>query len=119
MRALAAAAALTWCCAGVAADAYPNRPMRAIVPFAPGGAVDIVARMTAQKLGDAVGQPIVVDNRGGAGGTLGTDLVAKAHPDGYTLLIGSMGVAVNAVLYPKLPYDTVRDLAPVTMLAEQ
>jgi tripartite-type tricarboxylate transporter receptor subunit TctC len=116
----AAAALLAFGIVGAAAaDTYPNRPIRAVVPFSPGGAVDIVARMTAQKLGEGVGQTVVVDNRAGAGGTLGTDLVAKARPDGYTLLIGSMGVAVNAVLYPKLPYDTLRDLAPVTMLAEQ
>ena len=115
-----AAALLAVGIAGAAmADTYPNRPIRAVVPFAPGGAVDIVARMTAAKLGEALGQTVVVDNRAGAGGTLGTDIVAKARPDGYTVLIGSMGVAVNAVLYPKLPYDTLRDLAPVTMLAEQ
>jgi tripartite-type tricarboxylate transporter receptor subunit TctC len=70
-------------------------------------------------LGDALHHTVVVDNRAGAGGTIGTDIVAKARPDGYTLLIGSMGVAVNAVLYPKLPYDTLKDLAPITMLAEQ
>jgi tripartite-type tricarboxylate transporter receptor subunit TctC len=75
--------------------------------------------MVSLRLSDALHQPVVVDNRGGAGGTIGTDIVAKAPPDAYTLLIGSMGVAVNAVLYPKLPYDTLKDLAPVTMLAEQ
>lgn len=101
------------------AQTYPVRPVRAVVPFAPGGAVDVVARSIAQPLGDALGQSVVVDNRGGAGGTIGTDIVAKARPDGHTLLIGSMGVAVNAVLYPKLPYDTLKDLAPVTTLAEQ
>jgi tripartite-type tricarboxylate transporter receptor subunit TctC len=119
--ALAATCVLAWHCGSLAAgvDAYANRPVRAVVPFAPGGAVDIVARLTAQRLGEALGQTVVVDNRSGAGGTLGTDIVAKARPDGYTLLIGSMGVAVNAVLYPKLPYDTLKDLAPITMLAEQ
>jgi tripartite-type tricarboxylate transporter receptor subunit TctC len=101
------------------AQQYPSRPIRVVVPFAPGGAVDIVARMVSLRLSDAVHQPVVVDNRSGAGGTIGTDIVAKAPPDGYTLLIGSMGVAVNAVLYPKLPYDTLKDLATVTMLAEQ
>lgn len=118
-RIAAAAAVALLACAGAAAQQYPARPIRAVVPFAPGGAVDIVARMTGQHLGERLGQPIVVDNRGGAGGTIGTDMVAKARPDGYTLLIGSMGVAVNAVLYPKLTYDTLKDLAPVTMLAEQ
>jgi tripartite-type tricarboxylate transporter receptor subunit TctC len=119
--ALAAALVIAWPCASHAAstDIYPNRPIRAVVPFAPGGAVDIVARLTAQRLGEALAQTVVVDNRSGAGGTVGTDIVAKSRPDGYTLLIGSMGVAVNAVLYPKLPYDTLKDLAPVTMLAEQ
>ena len=98
---------------------YPSRPMRVVVPFAPGGAVDLVARTVAPKLSEAFGQPVVVDNRGGAGGTIGTDIVAKARPDGHTLLVASMGVAVNAVLYPKLPYDTLKDLAPVTTLGEQ
>ena len=103
----------------VAAQSYPTRPLRAVVPFAPGGAVDVVARLVAQRLGESLGHTVVVDNRAGAGGTVGTDIVAKARPDGYTVLIGSMGVAVNAVLYPKLPYDTLNDLAPITLLAEQ
>jgi len=101
------------------AQQYPSRPLRVVVPFAPGGAVDLVARSVAPKLSEAMGQPVVVDNRGGAGGTIGTDIVAKARPDGHTLLVASMGVAVNAVLYPKLPYDTLKDLAPVTTLGEQ
>jgi len=101
------------------AQPYPSRPLRVVVPFAPGGAVDLVARTVAPKLGETLGQSVVVDNRSGAGGTIGTDLVAKARPDGYTLLVASMGVAVNAVLYPKLPYDTLKDLAPVTTLGEQ
>ena len=101
------------------AQQYPSRPLRVVVPFAPGGAVDLVARTIAPKLSEALGQPVVVDNRGGAGGTIGTDIVAKARPDGHTLLVASMGVAVNAVLYPKLPYDTLKDLAPVTTLGEQ
>src|SRR5690242_7340212 len=105
--------------APLAAQPYPSRPVRIVVPFAPGGAVDLVARIIAQRLTDGMGQTFVVDNRGGAGGTIGTDIVAKARADGYTLLVGSMGVAVNAVLYPKLPYDTIKDLAPVTMLGEQ
>jgi tripartite-type tricarboxylate transporter receptor subunit TctC len=105
--------------APAAAQPYPARPVRIVVPFAPGGAVDLVARTVAQRLTDGMGQTFVVDNRGGAGGTIGTDIVAKARPDGYTVLVGSMGVAVNAVLYPRLPYDTVKDLAPVTMLGEQ
>jgi tripartite-type tricarboxylate transporter receptor subunit TctC len=106
-------------CGGAAAQPYPSRPLRVVVPFAPGGAVDLVARTVAPKLSEALGQSVVVDNRGGAGGTVGTDIVAKARPDGHTLLVASMGVAVNAVLYPKLPYDTLKDLAPVTTLGEQ
>jgi tripartite-type tricarboxylate transporter receptor subunit TctC len=106
-------------CGGAQARQYPARPLRVVVPFAPGGAVDLVARTIAPRLTDALGQTVVVDNRGGAGGTIGTDIVAKARPDGHTLLVASMGVAVNAVLYPRLPYDTLKDLAPITTLGEQ
>ena len=102
-----------------AAQQYPTKPVRMIVPFAPGGANDVVARIVAVRLGEVLGQPVVVDNRGGAGGTIGADLVARAPPDGHTLLIASMGLAVNAVLYPKLPYDTLKDLTPVTLVGEQ
>ena len=105
--------------AAAAAQPYPSRPVRIVVPFAPGGAVDLVARTIAPRLNETLGQPVIVDNRSGAGGTIGTDIVAKARPDGHTLLVASMGVAVNAVLYPKLPYDTLKDLAPVTTLGEQ
>src|SRR5687768_11985219 len=105
--------------APVAGQDYPSRPVRIVVPFAPGGAVDLVARTIAPRLNEAFGQSVIVDNRSGAGGTIGTDIVAKARPDGHTLLVASMGVAVNAVLYPKLPYDTLKDLAPVTTLGEQ
>jgi tripartite-type tricarboxylate transporter receptor subunit TctC len=117
----AAAFSLMWAFSGAPAEAqqYPARPIRLVVPFAPGGANDIVARIIAHKLNETTGQSVVVDNRGGAGGTIGTDMVAKARPDGYTLLLASMGVAVNAVLYPKLPYDTLKDLAPVTMVGQQ
>ena len=107
-------------CGGLAeAQSYPSRPVRVVVPFAPGGAVDLVARTVAPRLNESLGQTVIVDNRSGAGGTIGTDIVAKAPPDGHTLLVASMGVAVNAVLYPKLPYDTVKDLAPITTLGEQ
>ena len=106
-------------CAAADAQPYPVRPVRFVVPFAPGGANDLVARVVAQKLSDALGQPVVVDNRGGAGGTIGTDIVAKAPPDGHTLLIASVGMAVNEALYQKLPYDTLRDFAPVSLMGEQ
>jgi tripartite-type tricarboxylate transporter receptor subunit TctC len=115
----AAAALCAFASAPLNAQQFPTQPVRVVVPFAPGGAVDIVARMVSKSMSESLGQPVVVDNRAGAGGTIGTDIVAKAKPDGHTLLVGSMGVAVNAVLYPKLPYDTLKDLAPITMLAEQ
>ena len=97
--------------------AYPNRPIRAVVPLAPGGGTDTVGRLVANKLGEGLGQQIVVDNRGGGGGILGTDLVAKATPDGYTILVGSITTnAVNSALYKKLPYDHIRDFAPISMI---
>ena len=98
-------------------QAYPNRPIRAVVPLAPGGGTDTVGRLVAAKLGEGLGQQIVVDNRGGGGGILGTDIVAKATPDGYTLLVGSITTnAVNPALYKKLPYDHIRDFAPISMI---
>ena len=98
---------------------YPTKPIRFVVPFAPGGGTDIVARLIAQKLNDGLGQPVVADNRGGAGSTLGTDIVCKAPPDGYTMLLGNISLAFNASLYKSLPYNAVRDLAPVSMVAVQ
>jgi len=92
---------------------YPARPIRLIVPLAPAGTTDIVARIVAQKFNEGLGQPVIVDNRPGAGTTLGTGLVARAAPDGYTLLFTSASIATNAALYPKLPFDTVKDFAPV------
>jgi tripartite-type tricarboxylate transporter receptor subunit TctC len=97
---------------------YPSKPIRLVVPFAPGGGTDIVARTVAQKLTESLGQTVVVDNRAGANGIIGTDLAAKSKPDGYTLLITIASHSINATLYPKLPYDTNADLAPVSLLAE-
>ena len=98
-----------------AAETFPVRPIRFIVPYAPGGNVDISARIIAQPLGDVLGQTIVVDNRPGAGGNLGASLVAKATPDGYTLLVGSSGpLSVNPVIFKNLPYDSLKDFAPVS-----
>lgn len=102
-----------------AADAYPQRPIRFIVPFPPGGGNDIVGRIVAQKLAQGLGENVVVDNRGGAGGTIGTDLLAKAPADGHTMLVNNISLAVNATLMPKLPYDTLRDLAPVSIIGRQ
>jgi tripartite-type tricarboxylate transporter receptor subunit TctC len=99
-----------------AADEYPNRSVRFIVPYTPGAINDFVARLTAQKLTDAWGKQVVVDNRPGGGTLIGTDLVAKANPDGYTLLLVPTAFAINVSLYPKLPYDPLRDFAPVTQL---
>jgi tripartite-type tricarboxylate transporter receptor subunit TctC len=106
-------------CTGALAQQYPTRPIRLIVPFPPGGGNDIVARLVATRLGEALGQQVVVDNRGGAGGTIGSDIASKAPPDGYTLLLNNISLAVNHTLVPKLPYDTLRDLAPVSLLGRQ
>ena len=100
------------------AQNYPTKPIRFIVPFAPGGGVDLIARTIAQKLNDSWGQSVVVDNRGGGGGNIGTDMVAKAPPDGYTLLMGYVGnLAINPFLFPKLPYDPRTDFAPIALAA--
>jgi tripartite-type tricarboxylate transporter receptor subunit TctC len=97
---------------------YPARPIRFVVPFAPGGGGDIVGRIVAPKLSENLGQPVVIENRGGAGGTLGTEIGAKAAPDGYTLVLGNIGpLAVGPSLYERLNYDPVKDLAPVTLIA--
>jgi len=102
-----------------AAEAYPARPIRFIVPFPPGGGNDIVGRIVAQKLAEGLGQQVVIDNRGGAGGTIGTDIAAKAPPDGYTMLVNNISLAVNHTLFRKLPYDTLKDLAPVSLVGRQ
>lgn len=99
------------------AQSYPARPVRLIVPFAAGGPVDTVARLFAQRLSDIWGQQVVIDNRGGANSMIGSELAARAPPDGYTLLIVSAGFAINVSLQPKLPYDTVRDFTPISTVA--
>src|SRR6185437_16123053 len=97
---------------------YPNRPIRLIVTVPPGGAADFIARLVGGRLSESLGQPVVVENRGGAGGTIAADAVAKAAPDGYTLLQNSITThGVGPHLYSKLPYDPVRDFTPVSMLA--
>ena len=92
---------------------WPAKPIKLIVPFAPGGSNDIIARVLATRLGARIGQPVIVDNKGGAGGTIGTDLVAKSPPDGYTLLLASTSITTNAASGKKLPYDLVNDLDPI------
>jgi len=101
------------------AQAYPVKAVRMIVPYPPGGAVDLVGRVVSQRLGETMKQPFVVDNRSGARGTVGADAAAKSAPDGYTLLVASLAEAVfGAIVEHKLPYDAERDLAPVTLLGE-
>ena len=103
-----------------AAQTAPSgKPITMVVPFPPGPSLDLVARLTGAKLADALGQPVVVDNRGGAGGTIGTDITAKSPPDGYTVLINNISLAVNATLFAKLPYDTLRDLQAVSLIGRQ
>jgi tripartite-type tricarboxylate transporter receptor subunit TctC len=99
------------------AQTYPEKPVRVIVPFAAGGSNDVVARLLAQKMSLSLRQQFVVDNKGGAGGNIGTDLVAKAAPDGYTVLSGGMGSLVMNPAIAKVPYNTLRDFAPITLIA--
>jgi hypothetical protein len=95
---------------------YPTRPIKLVVPYAPGGGADAVARIIAKLAGDSMGQSIVIENKGGAGSIVGTDLVAKSAPDGYTLLLGQSGpISINPAVYKHLPYDPVKELTPVTM----
>jgi tripartite-type tricarboxylate transporter receptor subunit TctC len=116
-RRLLLSIALATLAASAAAQNYPAGPMRLVVPFPPGGGTDILARAIAQKLNEAWGVPVVVDNRGGANGTIGAALAAKAAPDGHTMLIVPSGFAVNPSIYKSLPFDSLKDLAPVTELA--
>jgi tripartite-type tricarboxylate transporter receptor subunit TctC len=117
VRALCAALV---CCAvagQAAAETYPAHPIHLIVPTGAGGITDLLARIVAAKLGDATGQPVIVENRGGASGMIGSEYVAHARPDGYTLLFAYPTHVVNPALFAKIPYDTLRDFAPVTMVA--
>jgi tripartite-type tricarboxylate transporter receptor subunit TctC len=104
--------------AALAQGAWPTKPVRIVVPFAPGGTTDILARAVAPELSKAFGQQFIVDNRAGAGGNLGSDIVAKSPADGYTLLMGTVGThGINRALYDKLPYDPIKDFAPITLVA--
>jgi tripartite-type tricarboxylate transporter receptor subunit TctC len=100
---------------GMAAD-FPSHPLRLIVPYAPGGNADIMARLVAQRIGENVGQQIIVDNRPGASGIIGTELAVRAAPDGYTVVLVASSLATNPSLFKQMPYDTLRDLAPVSMV---
>ena len=102
----------------VGAQGFPSKPVRLVVPFPAGGGSDVIGRIVAQKLGDRFGQQVVVDNRAGAGGSIGTEAVVKSPPDGYTVVLASTSeIAINPSLYSKLNYDTVKDLAPIGMVA--
>ena len=105
-----------WPPARTRADDYPSHPIRLIVPYAAGGGADSVARILAKRVGDSIGQTIVIENRGGAGSIIGTELVSKSNPDGYTLLLGQSGpISINPAIYEKLPYDPLKDFTPVCM----
>ena len=99
------------------AQDYPSRPVRMVVPFAPGGSTDVLARIIGQKLTERSGQPVIIENRAGAGGNIGAEQVARSAPDGYTLLLGGVPHAISASLYSKLPYDLARDLAAIAEIA--
>ena len=118
MKWLVCLAAVLVSAPAIAQQAYPTKPVRWIVPFAPSGPTDLMSRAVAEKLSQRLGQQFVVDNRAGAGGNIGAEVVAKSAPDGYTLMIGHVGThAINASLYPKLAFDPVRDFTPITLIA--
>ena len=114
----AAAIALAAACLPAIAQDYPAKPIRMVVPFAPGGNTDIIARAIAPGMAQDLGQPVIIENRGGAGSTLGTAIGAKAPPDGYTLLMVSSAHVINPAVRKSLPYDSVKDFAPVTLVAD-
>lgn len=116
-----AALLLAWLAAGVAhAQAYPTRPVRLVVPFAAGGAIDLMARPIARKLHELLGQPVIVDNRPGAGGSIAAEYVARSAPDGYTLFVGSTSpLVINPAYFEKVGYDTLRDFTPLSLIAQQ
>ena len=111
------AVTLPWAVPAAAQERWPSKPVRMVVPFAPGGSTDVIARMVGQKLSVIWGQPVVIDNRTGAGGNVGADLVAKSAADGYTLLMASGSITINPQLYKRMPFDTKKDLVPITNVA--
>jgi tripartite-type tricarboxylate transporter receptor subunit TctC len=116
-RAIAALAVMLGCASGAPAQGWPNRPIRMIVPYTPGGYTDLMARLVGQKISEALGQPIIFENKPGANAIIGTDVVAKAAPDGYTFGTVIAAHAVNATLNPKLPYDTLKDFTYVSLMS--
>ena len=115
---LFACSILTGASSTSAQSAYPSRPITIVIGFSAGGTTDIIARLISDELRKGLGQPVIIDNKPGAGGNIGADIVAKAKPDGYTLLMGSVGpLAVNASLYKRMPYDNLKDLTPITLVA--
>ncbi|HMH17624.1 MAG TPA: tripartite tricarboxylate transporter substrate binding protein, partial [Burkholderiales bacterium] len=118
--AVLSAAFLSGASAGAFAQAYPNRPIHIVAPFPAGGGYDFLARLVGQEMSKTLGQPVIVENKSGANGNIGTDAVAKAAPDGYTLLMGGNSpLAMNVGLYPKLPYDPIKDFEPISRVATQ
>jgi tripartite-type tricarboxylate transporter receptor subunit TctC len=117
LRAAAVAAALAIGLTGASAAEYPSRPITLVVPYAAGGGNDVIARIVAERMSAGLGQPIVIENRSGAGGTIATRQVARAEPDGYTLLIATSSLAINPSLYPNIGYDPRKDFAPVGLIA--
>src|SRR5690606_28794073 len=117
LMASALLASVAFTAPALAQSNYPSQPIRLVVPFAPGGAADTLARALANNMGEHAGQTVVVENRAGAGGTIGTASVARAAPDGYTLLLGNVStLATAASLYTKLPYDPLKDFTPLTLV---
>jgi tripartite-type tricarboxylate transporter receptor subunit TctC len=104
---------------GAIAQTYPTRPIRVVVPFAAGGATDVIARVLGQRIADSVGQPVIIDNKPGGSAMIGTDIVAKATPDGHTIVMTANPHTVNPALYPKMPFDPVKDFAPITLAGLQ
>jgi tripartite-type tricarboxylate transporter receptor subunit TctC len=113
----AIALAVTMSCGGAIAQAWPSKPISLVVPFPPGGTTDVLARTLGEKLAQSLGQTVIVENKPGAGATLGADYVAKSKPDGYTLLVGAVHHTIASSVYKKLPYDFQKDLAPITTIA--
>jgi tripartite-type tricarboxylate transporter receptor subunit TctC len=118
-RAFAASLLMALTVTGALAQDYPSRPIRIVVPFSPGGAVDGPMRVIAQEMSKRLGAGVIVENKPGAGATIGTDAVAKSPPDGYTLLLSSQTNAISATLYPKLPYDPIEDFTPISLIGRE